>query len=295
MGRVICSWCFQFYILDWSLSHLLTCTQRSCLYINRSSGRKIIRNVVYTNVQADLISPIPLWPPCSGSSGRWLQTSEGRRQGTSKYFMGGRHHLGILVVSTWFMCFFRFPYRQIIFQFKKPWSGGICWTDVWDGTGDPFSAFRRKDEILAREPRRIVWVRIWTVFLSPEVQCWELSTRYKVAGATYTDLDGSTDVAEFINVSKDDAMAYPNVAHKVYPSTINIHMKDVIRPFIESCLEETRVLLEIFNQKLGLPEGTLAELHRPTKECISESRCIKVPAAPKNTKIALGQHTDFGR
>ena len=119
-------------------------------------------------------------------------------------------------------------------------------------------------------------------------------TSYKVAGATYADLDGSTDLAEFINVSKDDAFAYPKVVHKVYPPTVNVRMKDAVKPFIQSCADASRILIDVFNQKLGLPEGTLAALHRTDKECISESRCIKVPP-PKDTKIALGQHTDFGR
>jgi isopenicillin N synthase-like dioxygenase len=120
-------------------------------------------------------------------------------------------------------------------------------------------------------------------------------TSYKVAGATYADADGSTDLAEFINVSKDDAFAYPKVVHKVYPPTVNVRMKDAVKPFIQSCADASSTLIDVFNQKLGLPEGTLAALHRTEMECISESRCIKVPPPPKNTKIALGQHTDFGR
>ncbi|KDR78360.1 hypothetical protein GALMADRAFT_1315858 [Galerina marginata CBS 339.88] len=117
---------------------------------------------------------------------------------------------------------------------------------------------------------------------------------YKVAGATYADIDGSTDVAEFINVSKDDAIAYPTIVHKAYPTTVNVHMEEAIRPFIRSCLETNRVLMNVFNQKLELPAGTLSELHCPEKECISEARCIKVPPASNDIKIALGAHTDFG-
>uniref|UniRef100_A0A8H7XU77 Fe2OG dioxygenase domain-containing protein n=1 Tax=Psilocybe cubensis TaxID=181762 RepID=A0A8H7XU77_PSICU len=117
---------------------------------------------------------------------------------------------------------------------------------------------------------------------------------YRAAGATYVDVDGSTDASEFINISKDDAMAYPRVVHKVYPETVNAYMKDTVRPFIETCINESRVIMKVFNEKLGLPEGTLLDLHDHTKPCISETRCIKVPAAPKDTKIALGQHTDFG-
>lgn len=108
-------------------------------------------------------------------------------------------------------------------------------------------------------------------------------------------MDGSTDVAEFMNISKDDAMAYPNVIHKVYPSPVNSRMKGVVRPFIQACLETSAVLMDIFNERLHLPTGTLSELHRPEMECISESRCIRVPPAPKDTKVALGAHTDYGR
>lgn len=62
-------------------------------------------------------------------------------------------------------------------------------------------------------------------------------------------------------------------------------MKDAVKPFIQTCADASRVLIDVFNQKLGLPEGTLAVLHRTEMECISESRCIKVPPPPKDTKI----------
>ncbi|KAF8154117.1 hypothetical protein B0H34DRAFT_784130 [Crassisporium funariophilum] len=117
---------------------------------------------------------------------------------------------------------------------------------------------------------------------------------YRVAGATYTDVDGSTDVAEFINVSKDDAMVYPRVVNKAYPTTVNACMESAVRPFIQACVDVSRVMLEIFNNKLELPDGALAERHRTETECISESRCIRVPPTSQDVKIALGPHTDFG-
>ena len=122
-----------------------------------------------------------------------------------------------------------------------------------------------------------------------------LFCRYRHAGATYADVDGSTDVAEFINISKDDALAYPKVAHKVYPPPVNSRMEEVVKPFVEANLQTSAVLMEVFNEKLQLPPGTLSELHRLGNECISESRCIKMPPAPKDTNVALGAHTDFGR
>ncbi|PPR01670.1 hypothetical protein CVT24_001499 [Panaeolus cyanescens] len=119
------------------------------------------------------------------------------------------------------------------------------------------------------------------------------SAGYKVAGATYADVDGSTDVAEFINVAKDDALSYPTKVHRTYPPTVQQHMASTIKPFISSCIDMGQVILEVFNRKLGLPQGTFSELHRPDKQCISESRCIKVPPST-GVKIALGPHTDFG-
>lgn len=140
-----------------------------------------------------------------------------------------------------------------------------------------------------------MWVSAKHIYSNRQTRTLALLCRYKAAGATYVDADGSTDVSEFINVSKDDAMAYPEVAHRVYPPTVNTYMKDTIRPFIQTCVTENRVLLGVFNDKLGLPKDTLLDLHDHTKRCLSESRCIKVPAAPKDTKIALGRHTDVGR
>jgi isopenicillin N synthase-like dioxygenase len=119
--------------------------------------------------------------------------------------------------------------------------------------------------------------------------------RYKATGATYVDLEGSKDNAEFINISKDDALAYPLVVHVTYPEPVNARMKDTVRPFVEACMEANNTMLDIFNKKLGLPDGTLTSLHSRNETSVSEARCIRVPALPGSTKIAVGAHTDFGR
>ncbi|KAJ3506211.1 hypothetical protein NLJ89_g6994 [Agrocybe chaxingu] len=102
----------------------------------------------------------------------------------------------------------------------------------------------------------------------------------KATGAAHVDTDiGATDIAEFFNG---------------YPDCVNSRMDSAVRPFIRTCSDMSGVMLDIFNYKLGLPNSTLSELHRTDRACTSEARCIKVPPAPKETKVALGRHTDFG-
>ncbi|EJD04538.1 Clavaminate synthase-like protein [Fomitiporia mediterranea MF3/22] len=125
---------------------------------------------------------------------------------------------------------------------------------------------------------------------------------YKAAGANATDEYGNLDTVEFINVSKDDVLAYPRVVHRTYPSTVNNRMESTIRPFVEKSLHVNNTVLSVFEKKLGLPSGTLLELHSREEPSGSEARCIKNP--PKQPGIdstnnaketsAIGAHTDFG-
>ena len=122
--------------------------------------------------------------------------------------------------------------------------------------------------------------------------------RYKASGANATDAQGTLDTVEFINVSKDDALAYPTPVHRTYPETVNARMESTIKPFMEKSLEVNNTFLEILNAKLGLPEGTLAALHTREEHSGSEARCIKKPPSPSGpldeAKAAIGAHTDFG-
>ncbi|KAG1848549.1 hypothetical protein DFJ58DRAFT_890185 [Suillus subalutaceus] len=121
---------------------------------------------------------------------------------------------------------------------------------------------------------------------------------YKKAGANAIDATGAIlDAVEFINVSKDDALAYPQVIHRTYPSTVNARMENTIAPFVHKGLEVTYVVLNIFNDRLGLPKGTLERLHDMEEYSGSEARCIRSPPVlvEETTKSAvLGAHTDFG-
>lgn len=67
-------------------------------------------------------------------------------------------------------------------------------------------------------------------------------------------------------------------------------------PFIRKSNDANLTLLSVFNNKLGLPDGTLAKLHSVEKFSGSESRCIRSPYNPNATETdrAIGAHTDFG-
>lgn len=90
-------------------------------------------------------------------------------------------------------------------------------------------------------------------------------------------------------------MAYPRIVHVAYPSAVNERMASTVRPFVEACTAANDFMMEIFNKRLGLPDGTLAACHLRDETSVSEARVIRVPPSPNSTKIAVGAHTDFGR
>ncbi|KAJ3561264.1 hypothetical protein NP233_g10302 [Leucocoprinus birnbaumii] len=121
------------------------------------------------------------------------------------------------------------------------------------------------------------------------------SAGYKAAGANAVDATGEKDTVEFINIAKNDALAWPTVVHRKYPGPIDREMATVVRPFVEKSLEVNQTILSIFNDKLGLPEGTLLDQHPIDEHSGCEARLIKNPPMPHNvTKRAIGAHTDFG-
>ena len=119
---------------------------------------------------------------------------------------------------------------------------------------------------------------------------------YKYAGANATDETGTLDRVEFINVSKDDAISWPTPTHRTYPSTVNARMESTIIPFVRKSLDVTNTILDVLNDRLGLPKGAIAKRHSLMEHSGGEARCIK---SPKNLemsadKATLGAHTDFG-
>ena len=120
--------------------------------------------------------------------------------------------------------------------------------------------------------------------------------RYKAAGANAVDETGQPDLIEFINVSKDDALSYPKPVHRTYPDPVNARMESTIRPFVQKSVEINNTLMDVFNDRLGLPKGTLANFHRDDEPSGSEARVIKKPPSREESpdRQAIGSHTDFG-
>ncbi|TNY21411.1 hypothetical protein DMC30DRAFT_416084 [Rhodotorula diobovata] len=133
-----------------------------------------------------------------------------------------------------------------------------------------------------------------------------MSAGYKRAGSTNVDAKGNVDTVQFINVAKDDALAYPEVRQRTYPSTV-VERMDTATAFVRKSDEVLQTLMAVLEVRLGLPKGTLAELHKEGDISGSESRCILKPAEGEkgflkegdgddgNPAAAIGAHTDFGR
>ena len=61
------------------------------------------------------------------------------------------------------------------------------------------------------------------------------------------DATGELDTVEFLNVSKDDALVWPEQAR----CTVNARMVSTIVPFVRLSLEVNNTILGIFNDKIG--------------------------------------------
>ncbi|KAL1938601.1 hypothetical protein VTO73DRAFT_11416 [Trametes versicolor] len=118
---------------------------------------------------------------------------------------------------------------------------------------------------------------------------------YKAAGVQFMDDNGTRDVTEFLNISKDDALAWPTPFHRTYPPTVDARMESTIKPFVRKSLTINHYLIDILNDKLGLPKGTLAAFHKPEEASGCTARCIRTPPhLEQSEKNFLNPHTDFG-
>lgn len=127
-----------------------------------------------------------------------------------------------------------------------------------------------------------------------------MSAGWKRAGSTNVDARGNVDSVQFINgacssdlrtsyrrepltrgkfrgltfpVAKDDALAYPEVRQRTYPSAVNDRMSTVT-DFIRTSDAVLQTLMEALEPRIGLPKGTLAALHKEGDISGSESRVI---------------------
>ncbi|KAH9054148.1 Clavaminate synthase-like protein [Lactarius vividus] len=120
---------------------------------------------------------------------------------------------------------------------------------------------------------------------------------YKFAGSNGTDPSGALDSVEHIIVSQDDALAFPTVVHRGYPRTVEERMDSAVRPFVRKSMETNQTIMNVLNDRLGLPPGYLAELHAPEEYSESEVNCLKktAPSTPEPpNRASIGAHTDYG-
>jgi isopenicillin N synthase-like dioxygenase len=72
-------------------------------------------------------------------------------------------------------------------------------------------------------------------------------------------------------------------------------MPTVIQPFVQRSTNVNATIMNILNDKLALPKGTLESLHSIEEHSGSEARIIKNPPKPQEeANRAIGAHTDFG-
>ncbi|KAG6863796.1 hypothetical protein C0991_003162, partial [Blastosporella zonata] len=124
-----------------------------------------------------------------------------------------------------------------------------------------------------------------------------VSFGYKAAGANAVDSTGRRDTVEFINIAKDDALAWPAHARRTYPSTVNERMDSTIVPFVKKSLKVTNTLLDVLSDRLGLPPGAFLDKHPINEFSGSEARVIRNPPPPPESadiSLGIGSHTDFG-
>ncbi|KAI6008603.1 hypothetical protein EDC04DRAFT_2964511 [Pisolithus marmoratus] len=105
------------------------------------------------------------------------------------------------------------------------------------------------------------------------------------------------DMVKFWNIAKDDVLAFPDVVHRTYPPMVTPVIPSIVRPFVCKSLKVNNTILWIFTQQLGLPKGTLEELHSHGLPSGSEARVTRGPLMPgKDTADCptIGAHTNFG-
>lgn len=131
-----------------------------------------------------------------------------------------------------------------------------------------------------------------------EKQKYDLAPRgsyfgYKGLGAGVLDKTGTRDRNEFYNVSKDDILGVvqpPLPAPEILQKPAS---RDLLASYIRKSHAIVSLLLAILNDKLGLPHGKLASLHRLEGVSGDQVRWVHAPPQPGQSEgqKALGEHT----
>ncbi|OQD81453.1 hypothetical protein PENANT_c027G06759 [Penicillium antarcticum] len=115
---------------------------------------------------------------------------------------------------------------------------------------------------------------------------------YKAQGVAVVDKQGNLDRNEFYNVSKDDIMG---VSDPLPAPEVLQESRVQLGSFMQGSHAIVTLILDILNDQLSLPKGTLPNLHRRQAVSGDQVRFVKAPPQPvDDRRTALGQHTDFG-
>lgn len=115
---------------------------------------------------------------------------------------------------------------------------------------------------------------------------------YKGFGTNVIDKKGNLDRNEFYNVSKDDILEQGT--RWPAPEVLE-ERRELFGSFMRHAHGIVELVLELLNDHLGLPRGTLQNMHRIEGSSGDQVRMIKAPPQPEgDRRTALGEHTDFG-
>ncbi|KZT10019.1 Clavaminate synthase-like protein [Laetiporus sulphureus 93-53] len=122
---------------------------------------------------------------------------------------------------------------------------------------------------------------------------------YKAAGYHTADEHGTLDATEFLDIAKDDVLAYPTPVHRTYPPLVADAFPSIIIPFVQKSLVVNHTLLGVLGAKLGMAPGVIEALHKTEERSGCVARVIRTPSkegAPEvlEEQALLGAHTDFG-
>lgn len=93
-------------------------------------------------------------------------------------------------------------------------------------------------------------------------------------------------------VSKDDILG---ISDPLPAPDILSQSRDLLKSFMVNAHSVVTLVLDLLNEHLQLPQGTLADMHRLNAVSGDQVRFVKAPPQPMDDRrVALGQHTDFG-
>lgn len=122
---------------------------------------------------------------------------------------------------------------------------------------------------------------------------------YKAAGLHTADEQGTLDATEFLDVAKDDALAFPKAIHRTYPPLVADAFPTTLTPFVKRSIEINETLLRVLGEKLGLEDGVMESMHIKEERSGCVTRVIRTPPQQGEPQVLeeqalLGAHTDFG-